>query len=172
MDNKKKIHSRLSCKTKAESSIFKDDDYETSKMMLEDIKPFIPNNCKIIYDPFYCKGTIKKFWKELGYECINEKKDAFNWKPKNFDITITNCPFSIKKKSMDLLFELKKPFMLLTTIDSMGCKWIKPYFDKLQFIIPRKRYAFIKDGKQTKSSWFDTCWFCYNCNLDKDIQKL
>ena len=57
-------------------------------------------------------------------------------------------------------------------IDSMGAKWIKPYFDKLEFIIPNKRYAFMKNGVQTKSSWFDSCWFCYKLNIPKTIIKL
>ena len=50
--------------------------------------------------------------------------------------------------------------------------WFKEYFDKFQFIIPRKRYSFYKKGSKTNSSWFDTCWFCYKMNLPRDILKL
>lgn len=57
-------------------------------------------------------------------------------------------------------------------IDSLGSKWIANYWDKLQFIIPHKRYNFIKNGLPTKGAWFDTMWVCYNINLPEKIIKL
>ena len=150
----------------------KDDDYETHEGILKDLLPFI-ENYNIIYDPFYCKGTIVEEWKKLGKDCINEDKDAFNREhPENYDLIFSNIPFSIKKKCFELFFELDKPFIVLTTIDSLGSKWIKKYFDKLQFIIPTGRYNFMKNKRVTKGSWFDTCFICYKLNLEKDIIKL
>ena len=29
----------------------------------------------------------------------------------------------------------------------------------------------MKNGVQTKSSWFDSCWFCYKLNIPKTIIK-
>ena len=169
MDTKNK-HSRLNRKSNAVE--FKDDDYETSKEILKDLLPFI-KDYNIIYDPFYCKGKVKEEWKELNKICINEKKDAFNREhPENYDIIISNIPFSIKKKCMELFFSLNKPFIILTTIDSLGSKWIKKYFDDLQFIIPNGRYSFIKNGIKTNSSWFDTGFICYGLNLEEKIIKL
>tara|TARA_R110001592_G_C12858051_1_gene722534 strand:+ start:144 stop:638 length:495 start_codon:yes stop_codon:yes gene_type:complete len=162
-------HSRLNCK--AESIDFKDDDYETPKHILEMIFPYIIPY-KRIYDPFYCTGRVKKNWEELGKECINEKLDAFNREHPECDIVISNIPFSIKEKSMKLFIELGKPFIILMPIDAMGSKWINKYFDKLQFIIPHKRLHFSKNGKLGNGSWFDTCFYCYGLNLEKDIIKL
>jgi len=151
---------------------FKDDDYETHSEILKDLLPFI-KNYNIIYDPFYCNGTIIEEWKKLNKICINEKKDAFNREhPKEYDLIFSNIPFSKKKKCFELFFSLDKPFIVLTTIDSLGSKWIKKYFDKLQFIIPNGRYSFIKNGEKTKSSWFDTCFICYGLELEKDIIKV
>ena len=161
-------HSRLNMKHN--SVEFKDDDYETPSHILEDLLPYIPEG--IIYDPFYCNGKVIDEWKKLNRVCINEKKDAFSWEPEEYDLIISNIPFSIKKKCIDLCFNLNKPFALLMPIDSLGSKWIRPYFDKLQFIIPNGRYAFVKNGVQTKSSWFDSCWVCYKLNIPKTIIKL
>tara|TARA_B110000971_G_C19700984_1_gene359840 strand:- start:57 stop:566 length:510 start_codon:yes stop_codon:yes gene_type:complete len=169
MDKQNK-HSRLN--RKGNSVEFKDDDYETTKEILEMLLPYIKDFTKI-YDPFYCAGRVKKDWEELGKICYNEKLDAFNrTPPEDFDITISNIPFSMKEKCMKLFIKLEKPFIILMPIDAMGSKWINKYFDKLQFIIPRKRLNFSKDGKMGTGSWFDTCFYCYGLNLDKTITKL
>ena len=76
---------------------FKDDDYETTKEILELLIPYIKDFNKI-YDPFYCAGRVKKNWEELGKKCYNEKLDAFDREPpQDFDITISNIPFSMKE---------------------------------------------------------------------------
>ena len=164
------INSRLNYKGTAVK--FKDDDYETPKNILEMLLPYI-KDYNIIYDPFYCAGRVKKDWEELGKTCINEKLDAF-WRetPAEFDITISNIPFSCKEKCMELFFKLKKPFIILMPIDAMGSVWIKKYFDDLQIIIPKKRLNFSKNGIVAGSCWFDTCFYCYGLDLKKDIIKL
>ena len=169
MDNNKN-HMILNYKTTAKK--FKDDDYETTKEILEMLLPYIKNFNKI-YDPFYCNGAVKKYWEELGKKCYNEKLDAFDRQhPDDFDIIISNIPFTIKQKCMELFFELKKPFIILMPVAAMGSKWINKYFEKLQFIIPHKRLNFSKNGKMGAGSWFDTCFYCYGLNLKKDIIKL
>ena len=48
--------------------------------------------------------------------------------------------------------------------------FLKKYFqDKIQIVIPKTRIHFVKNGLQTKASWFDTLWVCYKMNLEKDI---
>jgi len=150
---------------------FKDDDYETSKEILNDLLPYI-KDYNIIYDPFFCNGKVIEEWAELGKICINEKKDAFDREHPEFDIMISNIPFSCKEKCMELATKLNKPFILLMPIDSLGSKWIRKYFNELQFIIPSGRYNFLKKGLKTKGCWFDTMWVCHGLNLDKKIIKL
>ena len=156
---------------KGSSVEFKDDDYETPNLVLTDLVPYLKKD-KIIYDPFYCRGAVIKEWQQLGYNCINEKKDAFNREHPEFDYLISNIPFTLKKQCVELGFKLNKPFMLLMPIDALGSKWIKKYFDKLQFIIPNGRYNFVKNSKLAKGCWFDTMWVCYNMNLPDKIIKV
>lgn len=168
MENKNQ--SRLNFK--GSDVIFKDDDYETPAKVLNDLLPFI-KKYDIIYDPFYCNGRVIEEWKTLKKVCINEKKDAFNREPPDeFDIIISNIPFSTKEKCIKLGLELNKPFIFLMPIDALGSKWIKKYFDKLQFIIPNGRYNFLKQEKKTKGCWFDTMWVCYGIQLEQTIIKL
>ena len=152
-------NSRLRKKTTALE--FKDDDYETPKECLTDLLPYIEDH-KIIYDPFYCKGLVVKEWLELDKVCLNEKKDAFN----------REHPAVYEKKCVELGFKLDKPFALLMPIDALGSVWIRKYFEKLQFIIPKGRYNFLKGGELGAGSWFDTMWVCYGLNLPEKIIKL
>lgn len=149
----------------------KDDDYETTKETLQCLIPYI-NELSVIYDPFYCNGLVIEEWKKLNRTCINEDKNAFDREPPIFDVLVSNIPFSLKKEAMELAFNYNKPFALLMTIDSLGSKWIKKYFDKIQIIIPNGRWSFSKKGKKTNSSWFDTCWIVYKFNLSEKIIKL
>ncbi len=167
-----KTNSRLN--RKGNDLQFKDDDYETETKVLKDLLPFIEEHT-IIYDPFFCNGKVKEEWEELNKTCLNEKLDAFNREhPAEFDIVISNIPFSLKEKCVELGFELNKPFILLMPIDAMGSKWIKKYWDRLQFIIPNGRYSFFKKSNKDKksSAWFDTMWVCYGINLSQKIIKL
>ena len=166
---RKSKHSRFALKGNA--VVYKDDDYETPKEVLESITHLIDKDM-VIYDPFYCRGEVVDAWAKLGYKCINEKKDAFNREHPDYDIMISNIPFSMKPKCVELALELEKPFMLLMTIDSMGSVWIKKHWDKLNFIIPTGRYSFLKNGEMGSGAWFDTMWVCYNIGVEDKIVKL
>jgi len=85
---------------------------------------------------------------------------------------ISNIPFSVKEKCVKLAVSLARPFVLLMPIDALGSKWIKKYFDDLQFIIPSGRYNFLKNQKKTKGCWFDTMWVCGGLDLHSKIIKL
>jgi hypothetical protein len=150
---------------------FKDDDYETPKEVLQNLLPYI-HSYDIIYDPFYCKGKVIEEWKALGKTCINTKEDAFNREHPEFDCMVSNIPFSMKEKCVKLALSLKKPFILLMPIDALGSKWIKKYFNDLEFIIPNGRLQFLKNDKIEGKCWFDTMWVCSGINLPHKIIKL
>ena len=154
----------------------KDDDWETPIHILQDLCKFI-NKDDIIYDPFYCDGYVAKQWDKLGYTCLNQDEDAFNkdTHPFCFDIIITNIPFSLKQKIFHYFLTLypNKPMMFLIPAECMCSKWIQPYWDKLQFIIPNGRYSFFKKSqKKVSSFWKNTCWYCFNCNLSEKIVRI
>jgi hypothetical protein len=159
---------------KENAKIFKDDDYSTKIETLEDVLPFIKKTDKI-YDPFYCDGYVKKQWKKLGFDIHHEKVDAFdlNLIP-DYDVMISNIPFSCKEKCVNHALSLGKPFMLIMPLSALGSRWITKYWNELQFILPDGRYSYFKpDYAERKSaSWFDSCWVCSKMNLDEKIIKL
>lgn len=153
-------------------NIVKCDDYTTPQEVFNDIKSFKPQGCIKIYDPFYNDGKSKEYLQKTFSDCeiIHENKDAFSWLP-DFDIIITNPPFSLKNKILIWLMEIDKPFIILLPINQICNKSYRNLknFDKIQYVIPNGRYNFEVDGKKLKSNWFNCLWYCYKCSLSKDI---
>jgi len=170
MENKER--SLLNMKTN--TKIFKDDDYGTKIETLEDLLPFIKKTDKL-YDPFYCDGYVKDEWKKLGFNIHHEKVDAFDLDLiPDYDIMVSNIPFSCKEKCVKHALSLGKPFALIMPLGAIGSRWIVKYWDELQFIIPDGRYSYYKpDFAERKSaSWFDSCWVTHKMNLTEKVIKL
>lgn len=150
----------------------KDDDYMTPKEVWESISHLIPKD-KILWECFYGDGKSGEYLQDLGFKVEHHKIDFFNDPPFKYDILVSNPPYSIKPKVFKRLAEIDKPFMMLVPVSTMTKKFLKTYFqDKIQIVIPKSRIHFIKNGLQTKASWFDTLWVCYKMNLEKDITFL
>ena len=143
------------------------DDYPTPKFVWEDIEKYIPKDKKI-WCPFYCDGihTLE----ELGYDIIHENKDFFTYEPDEYDIIVDNPPFSIKKKIIPRMIALDKPFILIMPCSTLCYQYFEPLAEKIQLIIPPKRYNFKKELKSSAS--FDCLFFCYKMGLEKDIIKI
>jgi type I restriction-modification system DNA methylase subunit len=87
----------------------------------------------------------------------------------DFDIIITNPPFSSKDAFIRKCIEYKKPFALLLPISSLEGKTRSKLWQQcedLSVIIPDKRVNFIG---QSGSPNFCSAWFCNGFNLGKQI---
>ena len=151
-----------------------DDEYTTPKYIWELVSKYIDKST-VLYDPFYCEGSTKKYLEELGYKNVIHNDEDFyeNYSKYEYDIILTNPPFSSKQKVFKQLKEINKPFCVLVPISTI----IKVYFNKLfknqiQLILPTKRLHFEKNGKMLPNSWFDTCFICYKMDLPNDINYM
>ena len=147
----------------------KDDDYNTPKIVFKSIAHLVPKD-KIIWECFYGDGNSGKYLKELGFNVETEDIDFFIDPSFNYDILISNPPYSIKAKVFERLAAIDKPFMMLVPVATMTKLYLKKYFKyKIQIIIPERRIQFVKNGIQTDRCYFDTVWLCYKMDFDKDI---
>ena len=92
-------------------TFLKYDDYMTPKYAWEDIKDYIPN--KKIWEAFYGDGNSGNYLTELGFDVIHKPIDFFTEPPDEYDIIVSNPPFSKSKEIMKQLLIYDKPFILI-----------------------------------------------------------
>lgn len=146
------------------------DDYMTPKYAWENIKDYIPQN-KVIWESFYGDGKSGDYLKEMGFNVIHEEIDFFddNERPE-YDILVSNPPFSKSKEIMDKLYEINKPFILIFPSSKINTQYFRKWKNKIQIIIPKKRIQFIKNGNELNNKCnFDCFYYCYKIGLERDI---
>lgn len=148
-----------------------DDDYESPKRIWEMIDPFMDKN-HTIYEPFYCSGLSGKYLREMGYNVIHNDECFYeNYDKHEYDIIVSNPPFSSKKKVFNKLKEINKPFIMIVPVSTITKQFFRNNFkdDDITILIPNKRLQFSKKGEELSRNWFDTLFICYKLNLDKQI---
>ena len=150
------------------------DELYTPEEAVNMILPFIPKHVKTIWECTAIKNSkivdvlIKKGYNVITTH-IENGQDFFIYEPNGYDMIITNPPYSLKDRFLERAFKLKKPFMFLLPLTTLeGIKRGK-MFEKygIQLIIPNKRFNF--KPEKNSSAWFQTSWFCYGLNLNKDL---
>lgn len=157
-------------------TFIKHDDYMTPKYAWENIIQFIPKD-KVVWEAFYGNGKSGEYMKELGINVFHEPIDFFNEQPtNNWDLIVSNPPFSKTKEILKKLKEYDKPFILILPSSKINTSYFREWKDKnIQIIIPRKRIHFEKlvngvvPDNWKNSCNFDTFYYCYKMNLPKDI---
>lgn len=121
-----------------------------------------------------------RIFRENGFQVIHshidENKNFFFYEPDNYDIIISNPPFSIKDDIIKHLDELGKPYAILLPIPALQGQKRFPYMKDCQALIFDKRinYYTDKEKKQVqKGVSFGSFYLCKNF-LPKDLifQKL
>lgn len=153
------------------------DEYFTPSILVNMLIPYLDNweqwfmneygRVPIIWLPFDTEES--KYYtilKQKGFAVVrshlNDGKDFFTYEPEQYDIIISNPPFSKKLEIMErIAFELKKPFVLLMNMMAINYQEIGNFFQfvntKIQFIIPDKKVSF--DGN---TSSFCSGYVCYD----------
>lgn len=150
-----------------------DDEYYTPDIAVEMIVPFIPRNVQTVWESTAIgESRIVEVSQVHDFKVIpthiSQGYNFFTYEPDDYDIIITNPPYSLKDEFLKRAFELEKPFMFLLPITSLeGVKrgWLFRKYG-IQLIVPDCRYKFKPDGS---GAWFQTSWFTHGLNLKKDL---
>lgn len=150
-----------------------------------------------MYTPYYCVNPImkyipkdKKVWTPFdkewsafyqsfrggGYNVIrshiDEGKDFFMYEPDDYDVIVSNPPFSIKDKILQRLYELDKPFAILLPLNSLQGKTRYKYFKQgIQLLSFDQRIGYHNIDNMdvpVEGSPFATAYFCKDV-LPKDL---
>ena len=143
---------------------------------VEPLVKYIPKE-KVIWCPFDKEwSAYYQTFRQKGYSVIrshiDDGKDFFEYEPENYDIIISNPPFSIKDDIIKRLYELEKPFAILLPMNSLQGTTRYKYFNKgIQLLSFDQRIGFhsmSKMDKTTEGSPFASAYFCRDV-LPKDL---
>ena len=154
------------------------DENYTPSYAIEPLLEFIPKD-KVIWCPFDKEESefVQVFKREdlrVIYSHIDNGQDFFEWQPKEeWDIIISNPPFSNKKKFFERTISFGKSFALLMTIVWLNDKAPKEiFFEKgkqLQLLMFDKRIRFRNPYKRRNDKiTFSSAYYCWNF-LPKDL---
>jgi hypothetical protein len=165
------LKTRLIHDTKNKSS----DIFQTPKDAVDVLAPFLPKK-QIIWESAAGLYLLAKHLSGYGHTVYTSDiltgQDFFNYEPEiNWDIQITNPPYSIKDDWLERSYKLGKPFALLLPINSLHsvrrCDLFRQF--GIQLIIPPKRINFITPSGEGTGAWFPVAWFCYGLGLEHDL---
>lgn len=156
------------------------DEVLTPYYAVKPILEFIPKD-KIIWCPFDKKWSVfVKLLQQNGnkviYSHIDEGKDFFEYEPEEYDMIISNPPFSCKDRILERCYNLNKPFMLLLPANAIQGKFRVNLFEKygLELLIYDLRIDYHTKGNMkqtTKGCHFGSCYYCKGVLPEKLIFK-
>jgi len=151
-------------------SPWSNDECYTPRYWVEPIVKYLPKD-KIIWCPFDTNNSefvkvLREKWFHVVHSHISEWKDFFTYEPKEWDIIISNPPFTGKREIFDRVLSFWKPFALIMTNTWLNDSAPKQLFkDKdLQLLMFDKRIKYNDDNKIT----FSSSYYCWNV-LPKQI---
>ena len=152
--------------------------YFTPKSAWENIVDYLPKD-KIIYEPFNDVNNpnsllSSQYLRELGCNVIskpyNPETNENDFFTSDYgDCVISNPPFTLKRKVVNRLYELDKPFILIMPTSTITPQYFNKFKNHLQIIVPKKRINFNYYKNDKKSCSFDTFYYCWKMNLQKDL---
>ncbi|MDA8055724.1 MAG: class I SAM-dependent methyltransferase, partial [Thermoplasmatales archaeon] len=101
---------------------------------------------------------------------IHQGYDFLKFQPEDFDIIVTNPPYSLKDKFLRRAYELGKPFAFLLPLTTLEGRARQAMFAShgISLLIPDRRTNFITPDGKGCGSWFLTAWFTWQL-LEKDL---
>ena len=144
-----------------------DELYTPNEAIVPIIKYLDDNKFKTVWEcTDYGSSKITEMLREKGFTVItshtNTNKSFFDYEPtEDYDVIVTNPPYSLKDEFLERAYELNKPFMMLLPITAFeGIVRGKLFRENgVEVLVFDKRINFMKEqGK--KGAWFNTSWFC------------
>lgn len=144
----------------------------------EAIKPLLPYLKKdwLIWECACGKGYLVDAFKKQGYSCygsdIQDETDFLKQEPiVDYDVIITNPPYSIKQRFLERCYGLKKPFALLLPLTTLETAKRQRLFKDygVELILFDKRINFETPNKKNGGSWFATMWVTNGLNIGKQL---
>lgn len=153
------------------------DECYTPKYGVVPILEYIPEG-KVVWCPF---DTLEsEFVKQISlknkvvYSHIKEGQDFFTYEPEEWDVIVSNPPFTNKRKFFERALSFNKPFALIMTNTWLNDSAPKQLFKEkdLQLLMFDKRMKFVSpDGRDNSKITFSSSYYCWNFLPKQIIMK-
>ena len=146
------------------------DEVFTPFYAVEPLLEFVPKS-KIIWCPFDEEwSAFYQLFSENGYQvirsCLKDNQDFFYYEPEQWDILISNPPFSKKNEVLKRTYSFEKPFALLLPTNSIQSKKRFEIFrNDIQLLAFDARIDYHTRNNllcTTKGNHFSSAYFCRN----------
>lgn len=154
------------------------DEIYTPRYAIKPLLKYLPKNITIWECTDYGSSNITKVLQEENYKVITTHKKDFDFLKEtpdfDFDMIITNPPYSLKDDFIKKCYEYNKPFALLLPITGLeGIKRGKMFRENgIELMVLDKRVEFmenmIENYNKKSGNWFNTSWFCWKL-LPKEL---
>ena len=152
----------------------KNDECFTPDYGVVPILKYLPKD-KIIWCPFDKEDSefvkqLQAYNYNVTYSHIDYGQDFYNYEPEQWDIIVSNPPYTNKRKIFERALSFNKPFALLMSNTWLNDSAPKQLFkDKqLQLLMFEERINFLNKGDVQNKITFSSSYYCYNL-LPKDI---
>jgi hypothetical protein len=151
------------------------DDFQTPPSAVKPLLKYIPKDMKIL-EPSQGKGYIVNYMKSLGYNITGKDiKNGYDFLNPNstkdieFDMVLTNPPYSKRYEFLKRAYEIGKPFSYLMPLTTLETEKRLSLFKKygIELLILNKRVNFETPNNKESHAWFPVAWFCYKILPDK-----
>ena len=145
----------------------KNDECYTPAYGVTPILKYIPKNA-IVWCPF---DTLEsEFVKQISqqnkvvFSHIEVGQDFFSYEPQQWDVLISNPPFTNKRKYFERALSFNKPFALIMTNTWLNDAAPKQLFKhkELQLLLFDKRMKFLNNGITQHKITFSSSYYCWN----------
>lgn len=150
-----------------------DECYTPSYGVIPIIK-YLPKG-KVIWCPFDTdESEFVKQMSQAGYDVINSHlqygQDYYTYEPPQWDIMVSNPPYTNKREIFERALSFNKPFALLMSNVWLNDSAPKQLFEnkQLQLLMFDKRIKYINNGSVNNKITFSSSYYCFDL-LPKDI---
>ena len=142
----------------------KSDQYNTPDWMWCDLVTAFPAlRDTLVWDPFLNDDLSVSLMRAAGMKKVKVQtgEDFFKVASNNQKhLIVANPPFSLKRRIIQKLMDIDRPFILLLPIAVMYVGYFKPILRKCKVIVPHKQCIF-KSEKTKKTINVPSAFFCY-----------